>query len=170
MFTQKCFIKKNTKELRIKLDKLGYENIIEGEKFENECLVVSSYIREYEDDPHKGETAYVYDIVEESNIVEGKTGNFISDGIDIGINCGVNGDLFLSIAALRDDSDYMQWFVSKGWKSVAYGIYEKWVLCDKDTLEQFGLDNNSKNTYDRKNFPEFGWKKANVEELIEKFT
>ena len=34
MFTQKCFIKKNTKELRIKLDKLGYENIIEGEKFE----------------------------------------------------------------------------------------------------------------------------------------
>lgn len=40
------------------------------------------------------------------------------------INCGENEDLFLAIAALRDDSDYMQWFVTEANQSwVNIGTY-----------------------------------------------
>ena len=85
------------------------------------------------------------------------------------IDCGTNEALFLAITALRDDSDYMQWFVSKGWKDGFGNVEDKWVLCDQDTLEYFGAVNNSPNTYDRKKYPEFGWHKATVEELIEHF-
>lgn len=79
-----------------------------------------------------------------------------------------NEYLFLAIAALRDNSDYMQWFVSKDWKNTL-GETDKFILCDKNTLEQFGEINNSPNTYDRVNHPEFGWHKATVQELIEHF-
>lgn len=38
-----------------------------------------------------------------------------------GINCGFNEELFLAIAALRDDSNYMQWFITDSILSVSYG-------------------------------------------------
>lgn len=37
-----------------------------------------------------------------------------------GINCGFNEELFLAIAALRDDSNYMQWFITDSILSVSY--------------------------------------------------
>ena len=83
--------------------------------------------------------------------------------------CGTNEGLFKALTALRDDSDYMQWFVSKGWKDGFGNVEDKWVLCDQDTLEYFGAVNNSPNTYNRKKYPEFGWHKATVKELIEHF-
>lgn len=85
------------------------------------------------------------------------------------IDCGENEDLFLAIAALRDDSDYMQWFVSKGWQDGLGNITDKWVLCTENTLEELGMIHNSPNTYDRKKYIQFGWHKAIVRELIEHF-
>ena len=80
------------------------------------------------------------------------------------IDCGNNDKLFLAIAALRDDTDKYQWFFSTGWTDFEGNpLPDKWVLCDQDTLEKFAFVNNSPNSY------KTGWKKANVQELINHF-
>ena len=92
MFTTPCFIRKNTPELRKKLEKLGYINTSSGraewftpiEKLK--CLVTHPISGCYQEC-----TEY---------------------GHEWDFDCGTNEELFLALAALRDDSDYMQWFVS----------------------------------------------------------
>ena len=71
-----------------------------------------------------------------------------------GVNCGTNEDLFLAIAALRDDSDIHQLFTDG----------EKWVISDihsllgmKEYFKMIGF--NYKTTH-----------KATVEELIKHFS
>lgn len=63
------------------------------------------------------------------------------------IECQTNTQ-FKAISALRDDSDYMQWFVLKDDGS----DLEDWVLCNTEICE----------------YPS-GFRKATVEELIEHF-
>lgn len=62
------------------------------------------------------------------------------------IDCGENIDLFLAIAALRDDSDYMQWFTDG----------EKWIQNKQNDIEviKYGVGNP------------INFHKATVEELI----
>lgn len=79
-FTQRAFIRKNTPELRAKLCGLGIK--VFPDIFNFPCLSCSDGL------------AFPAD------------GNNRNGGID----CGDNENLFLAIAALRDDSDYMQWF------------------------------------------------------------
>lgn len=80
------------------------------------------------------------------------------------IDCGENIDLFLAIAALRDDTDKYQWFFSTGWTDFEGNpLPDKWVLCDQDTLEHFAWVNNSPNSY------KTGWKKATADDLIKHF-
>lgn len=84
-FTQPCFIRKNTPELRKKLEEFGY---IMGESLntnKSKGLICTKY---------------------------GKVFNIIcnADISKYDIDCGTNEELFLALAALRDDSDYMQWF------------------------------------------------------------
>lgn len=79
------FYKKNTPELRKKLEELGY---IMGESLntnKSKGLICTKY---------------------------GKVFNIIcnADISKYDIDCGTNEELFLALAALRDDSDYMQWF------------------------------------------------------------
>lgn len=62
-----------------------------------------------------------------------------------------NEDLFLAIAALRNDSDYMQWFVVD-----EYG----WWKCDEKNVNYFLYD------WDLNGM---SYHKASVEELIEHF-
>lgn len=79
-------------------------------------------------------------------------------------DCGNNEELFKAIAALRDDSDYMQWFVCDSSYIVNnddYPIYineshikGEWFLCKNDN---FGGDYSE------------NWHKASVKELIEHF-
>ena len=151
MFTQECFIRNNTKSLQYKLEKLGYKKSVF----------------------FQGDLPFIY--VGDSNTLgaEYNEANYDAPILfhtnNSKIDCGTNEELFLAIAALRDDSDYMQWFVSKGWKDGFGNVEDKWVLCDQDTLEYFGAVNNSPNTYNRKKYPEFGWHKATVKELIEHF-
>lgn len=79
------------------------------------------------------------------------------------INCIGNPQLFQAVSAMRDDSDYMQFFVSKGWRDYYDDpIPDKWVLCTSDTLEEFGNVNNSPNSY---SIPSFGWRKVSLSEL-----
>ena len=90
-FTQPCFIRKNTPELRKKLEELGYFYTPNGrgEWFipieELEYLVTNPVNRCY-----KGCSGYWYE-----------------DDFD----CGTNEELFLALASLRDDTDINQWFI-----------------------------------------------------------
>ena len=82
------FIRKNTLELRQKLEDLGYEvSKIFGADPEDSSLIV--------DDDYTYWTWDVFPDYESHN----------------SIDCGMNEDLFLALAALREDSDYLQWFV-----------------------------------------------------------
>ena len=92
-FKQPCFIRKNTPELRKKLEELGYNRY-------------PLWMADWSDD----DSRYVYLVTDvlyytyPQEPTKPKNGEYI--------DCGTNEDLFLALAALRDDSDYMQWFVS----------------------------------------------------------
>lgn len=84
-FTTSCFIRKNTPELRKKLEKLGYKNY--GNPFQ---------------------------ITDDSKLITTIDGEYVPYNVpldDSFIDCGTNEKLFLAIAALRDDTDDSQWFV-----------------------------------------------------------
>ena len=92
MFITPCFIGKNTPELREKLEKLGYSPALNGH---GEWFIPMDELPYLETFPlsksYMGRAAYWSTSV---------------------IDCGTNEELFLALAALRDDSDYMQWFIS----------------------------------------------------------
>ena len=94
MFTENCFIRKNTQELREKLDELAYVNTQNwSEKSKNKCRMImcdNNYV-----------SRYYY------NYIESQDKDFFKTFID----CGDNEDLFLAIAALQDKRDKNQWFV-----------------------------------------------------------
>ena len=79
-FTQSCFVRKNTKELKDRLMFIGCDM----------CTKLNYHILEC----RKG-TVDSYPL---------------DDGLD-GIDCCHNDELFMSIASIRNDSDFMQWFV-----------------------------------------------------------
>lgn len=85
MFTQPCFIRNARKELAFNVAALGYATMY---------MVFRNNI--------------------EGNhlVLEGDTWHFTdSDNHPHCIDCGTNEDLFLAIAALRDDTDRDQWFI-----------------------------------------------------------
>lgn len=137
-FTTPCFIRKNTPELRKKLKELGYKSLRNIDYIEVHDLDKGTAIITY----YGGYYDTVYFIW-----------SIVRDGI---IDCGTNEDLFLAIAALRDDSDYMQWFCLAGGKS--------FTLCRDE--------NNPKHLPRGKRGMDTGdgvLHKASVEELIEHF-
>ena len=90
MFRQSCFIRKNTLELRKKLEELGYTlGVCPLEKYGED---------KFDWDIHLFENKYHFRPYE-------------LYGLKNNIDCGTNEELFLALAALRDDSDYMQWFI-----------------------------------------------------------
>lgn len=83
------------------------------------------------------------------------------------VDCGEDIDMFCAISAIRNNTDKDQWFVSKHWvDGNNIKIADKWVLCTQDSLEKFGMINNSPNTYNRQKGNLFKWKKASVEDII----
>ena len=102
MFTNRCFIRKNTKEIIDKLIEIGYsESVFYHGYLSNLCVNVLG----------NGE----YD--EANNYAP-----LLCNAID----CGYNEDLFLAIAALRDYSNEHQWFVWDDDKNDG----DKWKLYD----------------------------------------
>lgn len=142
-FTTPCFIRKNTPELRKKLEKLGYKSrtISNNDKL---CLATTAN-NVY--DKYTIITNEMFDSVDPH-----RTWNCAGR-----IDCGTNEELFLAIAALRDDTDDSQWFV--------YPPENIWFICDDDDIN-----------YARENIKDSvqaAWfhcsHKATVEELIEHF-
>lgn len=121
-FTTPCFIRKSTYKLMYRLNELGYR-LFGCELNEDLCIFTEPEYRLYSVEffsniPHPDET----------------------DSID----CGTNEELFLALAALRNDTDKFQWFISPE------GI---WAY----------NENNDSISVSPK------WRKATVNELIEYF-
>lgn len=123
-FTTSCFIRKNTEELRKKLEDIGYKNACSS----NHHDIIYT-------DAEYG----VYFTTFASNITDD----------EFAYDCGENEELFLAIAALRDDNNYMQWFTDGNhW-------YQN-KINDRE-VERFGAGDP------------IGYHKATVEELINHF-
>jgi hypothetical protein len=113
MFTTSCFIRKNTFAIRAKLSKLGYENSTDN--------VVGDAIATAQITSHY--TTISQKMYDDSNPHSTWSNNRI--------DCGDNEELFLAIAALRDDKPDYQWFVwddenDKGDKFKQYIPEEPW--------------------------------------------
>jgi len=133
MFTQPCFIKKETKELREKLNCLGYELIKQAIYYHGLFCIKGNY----------WQVDHPFDV----DTCDGK--GYKGSCID----CGTNEELFLAIAALRDDTNMHQWFIwdSKEDQNDNIG---KWRLYDDNYNWSWRI---------------FECHKATVEELIEHF-
>ena len=86
-YKKSCFIRKNTEELRDKLIKLGYDYGGKSGYGSDDCLYSSKDVGRFFEVSQKPAR---YDII---------------------IDCGDNEELFLALAALRDDSNDYQWFI-----------------------------------------------------------
>ena len=93
-FIQPCFIRKNSPELRKKLEELGYEPNAYESFWEDDNRYIITTI---------GSQGYGYYTLCIKNccLLEN----------ELFIDCGTNEELFLALSALRDDTDINQWFI-----------------------------------------------------------
>lgn len=141
-FIQSVFIRKNTPDLRKKLEELGYKSLNSG----NTTL-----------DAHNFDGHGNHKHIDEGNAIITSKGDYygviyiIDDVTRKGrIDCGTNEYLFLALAALRDDCDYMQWFTDGE---------NRWFKCRSEHRDPM----LSINAFD------IGYRKATAEELIKYF-
>ena len=135
-FITPCFIRKNTPELRKKLEELRYKLLNSGDK----TL-----------DAHNYDGKGSHKSIEEGRAIITFYGNLYGVIYNVDtvtkkgrIDCGTNEDLLLALAALRDDTDKFQWFISPE------GIWA------------YNKNNDSISVSPK-------WRKATVYELIEHF-
>jgi hypothetical protein len=140
-FTTPCIIRKNTTKIRDRLKELDYNcNPYLG--WHNLYTTIHGY-------------ASVYSMNDDDI-------NVLSKKIDSFIDCGTNEELFLAIAALRDDTNENQWFIcdvnhwdrSDNGEATVYAEIGEWIFC-KSNDDDCARDNH--------------YHKATVEELIEHF-
>lgn len=148
MFTQPCFIRKNTPELRKKLEELGYTNIPSGR---GEWYIPIEELK----------YLVTYPI---SGCYQGCNGYWYEDNFD----CGTNEELFLALAALRDDTpiNSYYWFNDNLFK--CEGLEIDRVLKNNTAnylLKCRSVDNSMIISY----FKERNMRKATVEEIVEHF-
>ena len=138
-FLQAAFIRKNTPELWKKLEELGY--IKNSPKWTDDCNIIWAY--QYSEE--KGFDTPHYVIANAFDIPFDKHSRLCGKFLD----CGTNEDLFLAIAALRNDTDKHQWFTDS----------YHWEKCP----DEVAYINAWIDRY------EYSPHKATVEELIEHF-
>lgn len=146
-FIQPCFIRKNTPELRKKLEELGYKPF-GSVKYEWDTgwgLSTDNRLGEFESFDNNGL----------ENIIK-----CCSPDYEDSIDCGTNEELFLALVALRDDTDINQWFIYNTINNTADKFETiEWVLCkDNNICDYLNWDNCYKYCH-----------KASVEEIIEHF-
>lgn len=141
MFTQKCFIRKDTDNIDDKLHewtgKLG--GII------------------LEPDGEHVLTVFYPDVCKWQVINRYNEHELDKYFIDLNfVDCGTNEDLFLALAALRDDSDYMQYFTNG----------KDFILCDReDWIDMYSV--LCSGAYTTSELDKFH--KSTTQELIEHF-
>ena len=108
MFTQKCFIRKNTPELVKKLEELGYKALFSASNGDGKYL--------YAFNGMFADGKYAYD----------KNAGFV--------DCNDSEELFLAISTLRDDSDIHQWFIhdDSDWHN-DQNIF--WHKCESESIK-----------------------------------
>ena len=148
-FTTSCFIRKNTSQLQNKLADIGY-SICRCANFTNaewlNTLPMNGTIH--------GKGYFDAEMEFADWTVEKELSRFVSDNPKY-VDCGENEDLFLAIAALRDDSDVYQYFVNEK------GMF---VFCNQSELKH--VIDNSEDWWD---YSVSEFHKATVAELIEHF-
>ena len=110
MFVASCFIKKNTPELRKKLEELGYTyNGRDTESWGASALYCfdGKYYEVYPAKPSRYHSI---------------------------IDCGTNEELFIALATLRDDTDKNQWVIDEA--NECFGWENSWSICDKDDMNE----------------------------------
>ncbi len=146
-FTTRCFIRKNSKELQNKLADIGY-SICRCANFTNaewlSTLLINGTIH--------GKGFFYVEIGNADWTVEKELNRFVYENPS-SIDCGENEDLFLAIAALRNDSDIHQLFTD-GENLVKSDIHN--LIKFKEYFEGIGFDYHKTH-------------KATVEELIKNF-
>lgn len=130
-FCQPVFIRKNTPEFRKKLEVLGYK-FSGTDHIELDCIVTF---------PDKN--LYSIFAMHHFNIYDNSFKRTWKEYID----CGTNEELFLALAALRDDSDKNQYCIdSEG----------NWFMYNKTYIRLLSKSNVT-------------WHKATKEEIVEHF-
>lgn len=120
-FLQPVYIHKDTPDIRMKLDRMGYKKLPTGRYYEKtpKCLIPKT----------EGEFLYCnrgfYDIFPIGNKA------FLHNVID----CGTNEELFLALAALNDKNDYQQLFVYQNENGS-----ERWFRCPENDIEEYRED------------------------------
>jgi hypothetical protein len=143
-FTTPCFIRKNTANIRNRLKELGYYcNPYLGWNNLYTSIFGPTSIYSLDDDDING-LKEIYDF----------------------IDCGTNEELFLAIAALRDDSNYMQWFITDSILSVSY---DDSIGNDHYFTEPKGIMFFWDENWDNATIISGRYHKATVDELIEHF-
>lgn len=151
MFIQPCFIRKNTKELRNKIYNLKNRK--------------GTFIWQRESDTLLAVDKDSYRCYDNS---EDTINKLINNGF---IDCGIDEELFLALAALRDDSDKNQFFVLEtrlGSINYPDSIVPEGalMLCFEDRWFRDLDENSNPNPLSSFNIPSH---KATVEELINFF-
>ncbi len=138
-FTTPCFIRKNTPELRKKLEELGYKL--------NNGKWMGKYLAAFQ---IKETNEWRYVASPEWDLQN-------NPDIDASIDCGTNEELFLAIASLRDDTNNNQLFTNdKG----DWGIYRDGSNGGLLGMDFYGMPNDFNLSH---------YHKATVNELIEYF-
>lgn len=111
-FTTPCFIRKNTPELRKKLEELRYKLLNSGDT----TL-----------DAHNYDGKGSHKSIEEGRAIITFYGNLYGVIYNVDtvtkkgrVDCGTNEELFLAITALRDDTDNFQWFIAESSLSIFF--------------------------------------------------
>lgn len=155
MFLQRCFIRCNSEGLRQKLIAIGYY-ICPCVHFEG-----SDWLNSLTPNGSIHGIGYIdKDMFGADWTQEKELSRFLIEN-DNGIDCGTNEELFLAIAALRYDNDYMQLFTNGS----------EWILCDReDWIDMISvLCCGGRYNYDRNGELSKEFYKATVQELINHF-
>ena len=144
-FIQPCFIRKNTPELKKKLEELGYKPF-GSVKYEWDTgwgLSTDNRLGEFESFDNNGL----------ENIIKCESPDY-EDSID----CGTNEELFIAIASLRDDTDVNQWFVMDVEEYMDINQGDWFLVTDRNKGKHIGTQIDPMYCH-----------KATVEEIIEHF-
>lgn len=144
--TTSCLIHSVSPKIREGLKQLGYIHYTHNE--DAEYILVDPYAEDFTWWEHTGETlAEIIETWDFTNLYD----------------CGTNEDLFLALAALREDNDYMQWFASNYLSLYHPDSPESIYQCKTLDYKDFFGDCPYTSNYD-------DYHKMTANEIVEEFT